>query len=109
MSDDKAQSGDQWSDPAQAKTFPQLVRAAAAAYGDAPAIRLEGETIPSEAASTLCMRIGQARTLRELWHLRAELYNVVALHHSQQEAERRLAELNRHFPTRAPRSQLAPL
>ncbi len=51
MSDDKAQSGEQWSDPAKAKTFPQLVRAAAAAYGDAPAIRLDGETIPSEAAS----------------------------------------------------------
>jgi len=65
--------------------------------------------IPSEGASTLNLRIGQARTLRELWHLRAELYSVVALHHSQHEAERRLAELNRHFPTRAPRSGFVPL
>lgn len=65
--------------------------------------------IPSEAASTLGMRIGQARTLRELWHLRAELYRVVSLHHSQHEAERRLTELNRHFATRAPRSGFVPL
>ena len=65
--------------------------------------------IPSEAAQTLCRRVGQAHTLRELWHLRAELYSVVALHHSQHEAERRVAELNRHFPTRAPRSGLVPL
>ena len=67
------------------------------------------DDIRSEAASTLCMRIGQARTLRELWHLRAELYSVVALSHSQHEAERRLARLNRHFPTRAPRSGFVPL
>ncbi len=34
---------------AQAKTFPQLVRAAAAAYGDAVALTLEGANIPDEA------------------------------------------------------------
>ena len=60
-------------------------------------------------ACTLCTRIGQARSLRDLWHLRAELYNVVAVSHSQHEAERRLARLNRHFPTRAPRSGFMPL
>jgi hypothetical protein len=65
--------------------------------------------IDSEPAGTLCARIGQARTLRDLWHLRADLYNVVALGHSQHEAERRLARLNRHFPTRAPRSGFVPL
>jgi len=65
--------------------------------------------IPSDAAGALCLRIGQARTLRELWHLRAELYRVVSLHHSQCEAGRRLTELNRHFPTRAPRSGFVPL
>jgi hypothetical protein len=67
------------------------------------------DDIRNEAACTLCMRIGQSRTLRELWHLRAELYRVVALSHSQHEAERRLARLNRHFPTRAPRSGFVPL
>ena len=37
--------------PAEAKTFPQLIRAAAAAYGDVPAITLKGDTIPDDAAS----------------------------------------------------------
>lgn len=65
--------------------------------------------IRSEAARSLCARIDQARTLREMWHLRTDLYSVVAVHHSQHEAERRLARLNRHFPTRSPRSGFAPL
>jgi len=65
--------------------------------------------ICSEAARALCTRIDQARTLREMWHLRTDLYSVVAVHHSQHEAERRLARLNRHFPTRSPRSGFAPL
>lgn len=37
--------------PQSAKTFPQLIRAAAAAYGDETAIRLQGETIPDESLS----------------------------------------------------------
>jgi hypothetical protein len=61
------------------------------------------------AARGLRLRISQSRTLRELWHLRTELYRVVALNHSQNEAERRVATLNRHFPTRSPRSGFAPL
>jgi acyl-CoA synthetase (AMP-forming)/AMP-acid ligase II len=36
---------------ADAKTFPQLIRAAAAAYGDATAITLKGDTIPDDAAT----------------------------------------------------------
>lgn len=48
--------------------------------------------------------IGGARSLRELWHLRAEVYNTVGRAHSEFEAERRLDRLNRHFPTRAPRA-----
>ncbi|MBK1689769.1 hypothetical protein EV684_10219 [Rubrivivax gelatinosus] len=56
----------------------------------------------------LAERIQQARTLRELWHLRAEIYRVVALHHSQSEAEHRLAGLNQYFPKRG-RSRLMPL
>jgi hypothetical protein len=65
--------------------------------------------IATAAADALSARIDQARSLRELWHLRAELYNVVAISLSQHEAERRLARLNRHFPTRAPRSGFVPL
>jgi hypothetical protein len=67
------------------------------------------DDVAGNAADALCVRIGQARSLRELWHLRAELYSVVALKHSQSEAEQRLARLNRHFPTRAPRSGFVPL
>lgn len=66
-----------------------------------------------DAASVLpgdvLMRINTARSLRDLWHLRPALYHVIALRHSQGEAERRLARLNRHFPTRSPRSGFAPL
>jgi hypothetical protein len=46
-------------------------------------------------------RRGQsARSLRELWHLRADLYSIVARYRSQAEADRRLQHVNRHFPTR---------
>jgi hypothetical protein len=53
--------------------------------------------------------IQHARSLRELWHLRADVYRLVAVQHSQSEAESRMARLNQHFPTRAPRSGFAPL
>ena len=65
--------------------------------------------LPVVFTDTLRTRIGQARSLRELWHLRAELYSVVAVNHDQREAERRVSQLNRHFPTRAPRSGFVPL
>ncbi len=65
--------------------------------------------IADPAAGTLADRIGHAHSLRDLWHLRAEVFNVVARFHSQHEAEQRLAQLNCHFPTRAPRSGFAPL
>ncbi len=57
----------------------------------------------------LLERIARARSLRELWHLRSSVYGEVAVALDQREAERRLAGLNRHFPTRAPRSALMPL
>lgn len=63
----------------------------------------------SDDAHWLRVRIERARSLRELWHLRAPLYTLVATAHSQFQAEERLGLLNRHFPTRAPRSGFAPL
>jgi hypothetical protein len=60
-------------------------------------------------ADALRWRISQARSLRELWHLRADVFRVVGVAHSQSEAEQRVALLSRHFPARAPRSQFAPL
>jgi len=62
-----------------------------------------------EQVSMLLDRIDRARSLLELWHLRTELYHLVALQHSQNEAERRLALLNRHYPARSPRSGFVPL
>lgn len=59
-------------------------------------------------AEPLRQRIGRAHSLRELWHARAEVFHVVGVAHSQAEADHRLTRLNRHFPTRAPRSQFAP-
>jgi hypothetical protein len=78
-----------------------------------PAVREEFEAalfdVAPEAVRDLLNRIKLARSLRELWHLRADVYRHVAVCHSQAEAETRLARLNRHFPTRAPRSGFAPL
>jgi hypothetical protein len=65
--------------------------------------------LPPAAVADLADRIDRARSLRDLWHLRAEVYSAVGVHRSQGEAEVRLAQLNRHFPTRAPRSGIAPL
>lgn len=78
-----------------------------------PAVRAEFvqclADIAAADAPQLKARIGRTHSLRELWHLRAEVYRLVGLHHSQAEAERRLTVLNKHFPTRAPRSGFATL
>lgn len=52
-------------------------------------------------AERLHERIGKARSLRELWHLRAELFRLISLHRGQQDAQARMDALNRHFPVRA--------
>jgi hypothetical protein len=59
--------------------------------------------VHSPSSDTLRSSISGSRSLRELWHLRAEVYNAVGRAHSEFEAERRLQRLNHHFPTRAPR------
>ena len=65
--------------------------------------------LPAQPCALLQERIRAARSLRDLWHLRPEVFRLVALHYSQAEAQVRLDRLNRHFPTRAPRSGFAPL
>ena len=62
--------------------------------------------LDGDGQASLLKRIDRARSLRELWHLRSSVYGEVALALSQGEAERRLAGLNRYFPTRTPRSAL---
>ncbi len=51
----------------------------------------------------LRQRIAKAASLRDLWHLRTDLYAAVSLQHSQFEAERRVSTLNRHFSGRGAR------
>lgn len=60
--------------------------------------------IDTPAAQILGDRVRTARTPRELWHLRSALFQLVSLQHSQAEAQLRLERLNRHFPTRSPRT-----
>lgn len=56
-------------------------------------------------ADELRFAINRARSMRELWHLRSATFRLVALHHSEHEATRRVGHLSRHFPTRSPRSR----
>jgi hypothetical protein len=65
--------------------------------------------VPDALLDGLDDRIERARSLREFWHLRSPLYNAVAMGQNQTEADRRLARLNRHFPTRAPRGAVSAL
>lgn len=44
-----------------------------------------------------------ARSLHELWHLRAEVFNLIACLRSQREADLRLAVVDRHFSSRTRR------
>lgn len=54
-------------------------------------------------------RVRAAGSLGDLWHLRSELFAVVALHAGEAEAKRRLRSLAHHFPSRSPGSGFAPL
>ena len=78
-----------------------------------PAVRSEFlatiADVDDDEADALRHRIARSASLRELWHLRSAVYRSVGLAHSQREAERRLALLAHHFPTRSPRSQLGTL
>jgi hypothetical protein len=65
--------------------------------------------VRTQAAYLLLERVRAAGSLRELWHLRPPIFNLIARFHTQQEAGLRLARLNRHFPTRSPRSGFGPL
>lgn len=53
--------------------------------------------VQSDFAEPLQTAIRRSRTLRDLWHLRTAVYTEVARSHSQYEAERRLAQLDRFF------------
>lgn len=48
-------------------------------------------------------QIEASRSLRELWHLRADVFKVISTHRGQIEAQLRLDALDSHFPVRASR------
>ncbi len=60
-------------------------------------------------SAELQRRIGAAAVVRDLWHLRADVFALVSHALDQTTAQDRLAQLNRHFPTRSPRSGFASL
>lgn len=51
----------------------------------------------------LRVRVQAAASLRDLWHLRLDVFNLIAIERDQREADRRLSTINRHFPLRLPR------
>ncbi len=53
--------------------------------------------------------IESARSLRELWHLRAEVFKAVSVHRGQIEAQLRLDALDSHFPVRSSSQPPAPV
>lgn len=67
------------------------------------------DDIDTRASISLAEAIDKARSRQELWHLRAEVFALVSAHRDQAEAEHRMVNLNRFFPTRAPRSGFASL
>jgi len=77
-----------------------------------PLVRAEFLATLTDVASlevqALRERIESAHSLRDLWHLRSEVFSTLGVALSQTQAEERLAKLNRHFPTRAPRTQFSP-
>ena len=62
------------------------------------------DDIPGRVADDAIAQIYAAASMHDLWHLRLDVFNLVSRHHDQAEADHRLSQLNRHFPTRSPRS-----
>jgi hypothetical protein len=60
--------------------------------------------IRSQEAGDLLRRIRLARSLRELWFLRPEVFHLVAHHRDQSEANHRVAVLGAHFPRQEARN-----
>jgi hypothetical protein len=77
-----------------------------------PIVRAEFLATLADVASgdvdALRNRIEGAHSLRDLWHLRSDVFSTLGVALSQSQAEERLGRLNRHFPTRAPRTQFSP-
>lgn len=60
--------------------------------------------VQTPGANDLARRAQAAVSLRELWHLRNELFTLVSITHCESIGHQRLGELNRFFPVRSPSS-----
>jgi hypothetical protein len=69
------------------------------------AFRTVLDDIPAQQSVACLESIRAARSMHELWHLRAEVFNLVSRNRTQSEAARRLAMLDIHFPSRVRRGQ----
>ncbi|TDP64315.1 hypothetical protein [Roseateles toxinivorans] len=58
------------------------------------------DDIHRDDVEALLARIKRSRSLRDLWHLRPAVYNMVARAHDQGEAELRMHGINQMFPAR---------
>ena len=61
--------------------------------------------LPAAQTAVLRQLLMHARSQAELGHLRPEVYRLLALHHSQDEAERRLVALDPRFESRLRRTR----
>lgn len=59
--------------------------------------------LQSADACRLRTHVERARSLRELWHLRADVFRTISTHRGQIEAQSRLDALDAHFPVRTTR------
>ncbi len=57
--------------------------------------------VHTDAGGAALDRIAATRSLHDLWHVRGEVFDLVSLRHDQAEAERRVADLDRHFTRRS--------
>ena len=80
----------------------------ATALGEARAAFREAlEDLAAPGIGVTLEHIRCARSLHELWHLRAEVFNLIACVRSQREADLRLAIVDRHFTSRTRRQARA--
>jgi hypothetical protein len=86
-----AHSATAWRRLAQALGWPKPARGAAYLAAARRACTDCLADLPPLDVRALCHLLANAESSAELWHLRPEIYRVLALHHSQAEAERRLA------------------
>lgn len=63
--------------------------------------------IRTQEAGALLERIRSVHSMQGLWHLRADVFHLVSRHRDQLEADRRVTQLNRHFPARRASPALA--